>query len=414
MNDRTLLPVGFRFASVLALGTFLAACSGEDLSGDDLGLGASGSSGAAGGSTLTAGAPGSSGAPGASGTGGAAGSSVGASSGGSQSGSGGGTQSGGKGSLGGSAGSAGFGGTAGSGPSTGGAPGGSGAAGSSAGGSGGACTFSWDPPATFTSKGKDFPTQASLDAVWEFQSRNGDPSKSRNLIFDQIIANGGSVNYCVRIDLTSNPGGESTVITAAQRTQYQQLLETWMNNWVETWLKGWGCWPYEHVPVNIVGWAVPSASTLSETVDPNQAVYVNMLDGNGVPECPDACSRTGNPSGNNPNCPGGVTKVFDMSLRLTYGMGLSGFGGSGGIQMDLDVSRYQHILGHEMGHGFGLPDFYSGGSRDFFTVQTSAEAQALRGAGFIMQAGSASTVTTFDGWLLRQMWQKFGRARNGY
>ena len=66
-----------------------------------------------------------------------------------------------------------------------------------------------------------------------------------------------------------------------------------------------------------------------------------------------------------------------------------------------------------MGHGFGLPDFYSGSSGDFFTVETGADAKAPGDAGFIMQAGSASMVSTFDGWMLRQMWQKFERTRHG-
>jgi hypothetical protein len=32
----------------------------------------------------------------------------------------------------------------------------------------------------------------------------------------------------------------------------------------------------------------------------------------------------------------------------------------------------------------------------------------------IDQAGSATTVTDFDGWMLRQLWYKFVKARYGY
>lgn len=281
-----------------------------------------------------------------------------------------------------------------------------------AGGSG-PCSSAWDAPATWMSNSKSFPLQTDLDAVWDYQQRDN-PTKNKNWIIDQIIANKGALNYCVRVDLKTNPGGSGTVITAEQRAQYQQLLETWLNSWVETWLKGWGCWPYAHVPVKITGWAVQSAGTLSGNVDASQAVYVNTLDNDGVPQCADACYRGAHQDGNFANCPGGADQHFDLSLWLTYGMGLNGFGYDWGQQVDLDVAKYQHILGHEMGHGFGLPDFYSGGANDFFTVETSAEAQALSDAGFIMQAGSAATVTTFDGWMLRQMWNKFERARHGY
>jgi hypothetical protein len=218
----------------------------------------------------------------------------------------------------------------------------------------------------------------------------------------------------VRIDLKTNSGGSGTTISAEQRTQYQALLETWINNWTEKWLTGWGCWPYGHIPVKITGWAVPAATTLTGTVDPSQAVYVNQNDRDGIPQCPDACYRNSHKDGNFSGCTGGAAMHWDLYLHLQYGMGLSGFGYDWGQQMDLNVSQYAHILGHEMGHGLGLPDFYSGSSGDFYTVETSADAQALKSAGFIMQAGSAAQVSTFDGWMLRQNWYKFERARHGF
>jgi hypothetical protein len=166
--------------------------------------------------------------------------------------------------------------------------------------------------------------------------------------------------------------------------------------------------------VTVVGWAVQDATTLSGTVPAEQAVYVNTLGNDGVPKCADACYFGSHTNGSYPDCMGGAAKHFDMSLWLTYGMGLAGFGSDSWQQVDLDVSKYQHILGHEMGHGFGLPDFYSGGPNDFFTIETGADAKGLGEAGFIMQAGSAATVTAFDGWMLRQMWQKFERTRHGF
>ncbi|MGC4087493.1 MAG: hypothetical protein QM756_06305 [Polyangiaceae bacterium] len=203
------------------------------------------------------------------------------------------------------------------------------------------------------------------------------------------------------------------------RAQYQVLLETWINNWVEKWMKGWGCWPYGHIPVNIVGWAVKNASTLSGTIPSTQKVYTNVLDGGGVPECDERCGSFfvyhGGAQANYSTCPGGAASHYDLSLWLTYGMGFGGAGGDWGQRVDLQsVLSTPHIVGHEIGHGLGLPDFYDQGSNDFYKVETSADAKALGAAGFIMQAGSATTVTDFDGWMLRQLWQKFGRARYGY
>lgn len=59
-----------------------------------------------------------------------------------------------------------------------------------------------------------------------------------------------------------------------------------------------------------------------------------------------------------------------------------------------------HILEHEMGHGFGLPDFYGG----------EGESGGYPPGGFpgdgtsIMMAGSSMSITDFDGWMLRYVW----------
>lgn len=56
-----------------------------------------------------------------------------------------------------------------------------------------------------------------------------------------------------------------------------------------------------------------------------------------------------------------------------------------------------HILLHEMGHGFGLLDFY-----DWVpSGQTS----------FIMRAGSAMEITEFDAWMLRDWYRKLKAVR---
>jgi hypothetical protein len=58
-----------------------------------------------------------------------------------------------------------------------------------------------------------------------------------------------------------------------------------------------------------------------------------------------------------------------------------------------------HILLHEIGHTYGLDDFY--------------DWDPLNGQGFIMKAGSATQITEFDKWMLRDFWRhlknRYGR-----
>lgn len=61
-----------------------------------------------------------------------------------------------------------------------------------------------------------------------------------------------------------------------------------------------------------------------------------------------------------------------------------------------------HVLEHEIGHGFGMTDFYGG----------EGESNGFPPGGFpsgensLMMAGSAMKITDFDGWMLRYMWSK--------
>lgn len=53
------------------------------------------------------------------------------------------------------------------------------------------------------------------------------------------------------------------------------------------------------------------------------------------------------------------------------------------------------IVAHEMGHGFGLPDFY----------ETTDEPPS-GWPDCIMKAGSSMTINDADGWMLRWVWEK--------
>ena len=74
--------------------------------------------------------------------------------------------------------------------------------------------------------------------------------------------------------------------------------------------------------------------------------------------------------------------------------GLTGCGNDGG-----DFAS--HVLEHELGHGFGMTDFYGGeGELDGFPPG------GFPGGSSLMMAGSSMQITDFDGWMLRYFWDK--------
>jgi hypothetical protein len=197
---------------------------------------------------------------------------------------------------------------------------------------------------------------------------------------------------CVRWDSTS-------AVTAAQRTQIAQAASEQYEKWFQ-WLYGFDNFPFSKINVNVVGWAVRDTGLLegdTSAID----VYTNK-DKAGVPECAPACGRFYHQDGDYSGCPNGADRHYDQSLWLTDGLG-GGFGGDWGQQVGkeymLSTLRAEniHILLHEMGHTFGLDDFY-----DWTPTGVS---------NFIMLAGSATEITEFDGWMLRNWWYELSRNR---
>jgi hypothetical protein len=270
------------------------------------------------------------------------------------------------------------GGTATGGKATGGSATGGKATGGSATGGTGACSVTWNPPSSLSS---------ALDAVWSHvqSTYNPTPENFRNFIFDQIIEGKGTLNYCIRWDSTGN-------VSTALRDQIASLVSTTMNAWNAK-LAGWGCWPYSSLTVTVTGWAVRNASQLAWT---NGNIYVNQIREN-APECDSRCGRFFHQQAGYtyPDCPGGAAAHYDLSLWLTDGFG-GGAGGDWGQR--LAPSLTTHIIEHEQGHGYGLDDFYDWDPGV---------------GGFIMMAGSATTVTEFDGWMLRDMWRRVIKPRYG-
>jgi hypothetical protein len=240
----------------------------------------------------------------------------------------------------------------------------------------------WNPPSNLVQP---------LDEVWRHQeSTYPNLYGFRNYGWDQIMANRGFVNYCVRWD-------SNAPVSAALRDQIHAALSRqfakWMNVMVENG-QGWERWPYTTVPVKVVGWAVRNRSTLQWT-DNSVDIYVNDIREN-APQCSTNCGRFFHQDGNYSRCPGGAARHYDMSLWLTAGM-RGGAGGDWGQRVgseyfvnNLNATNI-HIYLHEVGHTFGLDDFYD----------WTPTGQCC----FIMKAGSAAQITTFDAWMLRDWWR---------
>ena len=203
----------------------------------------------------------------------------------------------------------------------------------------------WSPPANLVTP---------LDEVWRHQEQTyGNLYGFRNYGWDQIMANRGSINYCVRWD-------SSAPVSAALRDRIHASLARQFKKWTDV-MAGHNGWPYQEVPLKVVGWAVRDRSTLQWS-DSSVDIYVNNIREN-APQCSEPCGRFFNQSGNYPNCPGGAARHYDMSLWLTAGMN-GGAGGDWGQRIgseyfvgNLDADNI-HILLHEIGHSFGLDDFY--------------------------------------------------------
>jgi hypothetical protein len=216
----------------------------------------------------------------------------------------------------------------------------------------------------------------------------------RNTILDQLFAAGGELRYCVRWD-------SSTTASAAVRDQIEPMLERSLNHWFSE-LIGHDCWPYDQpIPVSVTGWAVRDRALLDwpDGEVPNVPVYVGDIREN-APQCPQACGRFFNRETTTyPDCPGGADSHYDMSLWLTDGFS-GGVGGDWGQRMATSyiVNNAANdnliILLHEIGHGFGFPDYYN----------WNVWAPGVDSPNSVMVAGRSPSVTDWDAWMLRHTW----------
>ena len=258
----------------------------------------------------------------------------------------------------------------------------------------------------------DMPSDYTYAMEWIWNNRisaedsTGTKSQRYNGIFDQIIAGNGELNYVIRWQSTKT-------ISYETRQKFEDMIERNINSWTD-YLVGYDNWPYEHVNVNVVGWAVADKNVLLDLHD-DEVVWTNTTydtihdENNAVPSAlpnaPDELSRFEHFWDRNYVYPG---TRFDMYIWATEGWGFGGCGGDWGQRMSDDFylgaldSQYAMILQHEMGHGFGLTDFYGGeGASDGFPPG------GFPGGGTsVMMAGSSGVITDFDSWMLRYTWSK--------
>ncbi|WP_199040741.1 hypothetical protein [Glycomyces salinus] len=239
----------------------------------------------------------------------------------------------------------------------------------------------WNPPSHLVQP---------LEEVWahteDTYGGGQGPLAFHNYGWDQIMDTGGKVNYCVRWDSQNS-------VDASTRDAIEAKLQEQYDLWFDQ-MAGWDGFPFDRIEVEVVGWAAYDRDLL-QWQDDSVDVYIGDIRED-APQCAEDCGRFFHQDGNYPDCPGGYDHHYDQSLWLTQGMG-GGAGGDWGQRMgqeyfvdSLGASQVTIYL-HEVGHTFGLDDFYD----------WTPTGQCC----FIMNAGSSSTITEFDEWMLRDWWR---------
>jgi len=260
--------------------------------------------------------------------------------------------------------------------------------------------------------------RTACDWIWENRIKTEKSCEAWSTIYDQIVAGNGTLQYILIWQSYEK-------ITLAQRQKLSKMLEEAVNKWNDC-LVGYDNWPIDHVNVKIVGYAVLDESCIVDR-QPDEKVYTQTtsswlhddmissgMGNSSVPSIQPAepvdISRYVHWNDKNWSYNGSYDNRYDMYLHGITGMiDMGGYGYHyGQILSDrsvlglIDGTSSQHILLHEMGHGFGFPDYYGGeGESDGFPPGGFPG-----GEGSIMMAGSCGYINTFDKYFTRYTWSK--------
>ncbi len=233
---------------------------------------------------------------------------------------------------------------------------------------------------------------------------------SSGLTFEHIINGKGTLKYCIVWE-------KKSALSKSKRDQIRQMINDITHAWTQ-YLTGFEGWPYDNVNVVATGWAVYDASYIQDKQS-DENVYTSTKTDGMV-----GSYYTLNFGGSvQPYCPDGTyDEIFQVVDGYTeYSTNMWGFAG-GGLWVAAEHVESMlgegipHIVAHESGHNFGLPDYYE--SWDFPDANySSPKAGDASGGGItantsysgvartmVMNSGSSSAVTEYDYWLLRKFW----------
>ena len=112
----------------------------------------------------------------------------------------------------------------------------------------------------------------ACDWIWTNRIEREGSMKDWATIYDQIVAGNGTLQYILIWQSYEK-------ITLEQRQKLPQILEDAVNQWTDH-LIGYDGWPFQHVNVKIVGYAVLDKSCLLD-LQPDEVVYTDTT----VPGC---------------------------------------------------------------------------------------------------------------------------------
>ncbi len=260
--------------------------------------------------------------------------------------------------------------------------------------------------------------RTACDWIWTNRIEPEGSCKGWSTIYDQIIAGKGTLQYILIWQ-------SYETLTLEQRQKLPQMLEDAINEWNDC-LVGYDEWPVDHVEVKIIGYAVLDKNVLQD-LQPDEVVYTETavpwtrdwlissgMGNSSIPELqpaePTDLSRYAHWNDPSWSYNGSYDNRFDMYLHGIHGM--TDMGGVGyhygqilsdhSIEGLINGTTSAHILLHEMGHGFGFPDYYGAeGASDGFPPGGFPGGQ-----GSLMMAGSCGYINTFDKYFAQYTWSK--------